>query len=315
MSLQAKDKVFISIGGLALVLTSVWAFFQQSKISSLDTAASAPTGGSNYESNELKVELPPPQNWPKAVAQPAGENWIYNVFTPPKIYYNTQNKQFTVIPPELVIEPTVSGNQTVVPPPPPRPSLELVKVVQPVFRLQLVGYIGDEGNYRGTFSNELTGKTFFGTSGRKIPDLNLEIVTFEAKRQKVVIQGGSTLVEVIAYAIVKDTVTGKEYRLEHDKRLADGPLVATVKLVDGSDKEVRTGDSVQSGESIYKVGAITLLPPSVVVTKSAAGEQAVDETLTVPPPAPPAPITPVEGGEIIPGLSSEDAPPPASLRF
>lgn len=315
MSLQAKDKIFISIGGLALVLTSVLAFLQQSKISALDTAAVAPTGGTNYETKELKVELPPPQNWPKAVAQPAGENWIYNVFTPPKIYYNTQNKQFTVIPPELVKEPTITGNETVVTPPPPRPSLELVKVVQPVFRLQLVGYIGDEGNYRGTFSNELTGKTFFGTSGRKIPDLNLEIVTFEAKRQKVAVQGGSTLVEVIAFAIVKDTVTGKEYRLEHDKRLPDGPLVATLKLVDGSDKEVRTGDSVTSGESTYKVGAITLAPPSVVVIKSSTGEPTAEETLTVPPPAPPAPVAPAAGFDSIPAASSEPVPSSALPRF
>lgn len=315
MSLQAKDKIFISIGALALVLTSVLAFLQQSKISALDTAAVAPTGGTNYESKELKVELPPPQNWPKAVAQPAGENWIYNVFTPPKIYYNTQNKQFTVIPPELVKEPLVTANQTVEIPPTPRPALELVKVVQPVFRLQLVGYIGDEGNYRGTFSNELTGKTFFGTSGRKIPELNLEIVKFEAKRQKVAVQGGSTLVEVIAYAVVKDTVTGKEYRLEHDKRLSDGPLVATLKLVDGSDKEVRTGDTVQSGESTYKVGAITLAPPSVVVSKVSSGDQAPDETLTVPPPAPPAAVTPAGAGEHVPAGSSEPVPPSASPRF
>jgi hypothetical protein len=312
MSLQAKDKIFVSIGGLALVLTSVWAFLQQSKISSLDSAASAPAGGSSYESTQLKVELPPSQNWAEAKPQPAGENWIYNVFTPPKIYYNTQNKQFTVIPPALIKDPEPTETP-VIPPPPARPPLELVKVSQPLFRLQLVGYIGDEGNYRGTFSNELSGKTFFGTTGRKIPDLNLEIVKFEAKRQKVAVQGGSTLVEVIAFAVVKDTITGKEYRLELEKRLPDGPLVALVKLSDGSEKEVRSGDTLQSGETTYKVGTVTQQPPSIVVTKSTGTEQPIEETLTVPPPPPPVP--PAGTSEQGENAALEPSPSAALPRF
>ena len=298
MSLQAKDKLFLTIGGLALVLTSVWAFLEQSKISARGTPLNAPTGGSAYEPKEVKVSMPPSQSWAKAGAQPAGDNWIYNVFTPPKIYYNTYSKQFTVIPPELYVAPVEVG--PLAPPPPPRPAIELVSVTQPLFRLQLVGYIGNEGNYRGTFNNETTGKTFFGTSGRKIPELNLEIVTFEAKRRKVVVAGGSTIVDFVAYAVVRDAVTGREYMLHHDKRLPEGPLVATVKLTDGSIKDVKTGDRLESEGSTFVIGDLTLYPPSVVVSKSGgAGALPMTETLTVPPPVAPAPVTPELRGEMM----------------
>jgi len=294
MSLKAKDKIFLALGGLALVLTTAWSFLQQSEISSLGTVVSVSTSGRAYEKKEIKVAMPPSQSWAKAGAQPAGEKWIYNVFTPPKIFYNTQTKQFTVIPPELVVVEPI-GNEPTGPvlPPVVRPDLELVKVTQPLFRLQLVGYIGSEGNYRGTFNNELTGKTFFGTTGRKVPELNLEITKFEAKRRKVVVAGGSTIIEVTANAVVKDTQTGKEYHLDHDKRLAEGKPTVTLKLADGSERTFSTGDSIACGDFNYTVGELKLEPPSAVVTKTGASlPQPRVETLTVPPPPAPAPVSP-----------------------
>ncbi len=307
MSLQAKDKLFLTVGGLALVLTSAWAFLEQSKISARSASVIAPSSGVAYEPKELKVVMPSSQSWGKASAQPAGDNWIYNVFTPPKIYYNTHSKQFTVIPPELVAPPVPVD--PLVPPPPPRPALELVGVTQPLFRLQLVGYIGTEGNYRGTFNNELTGKTFFGTSGRKVPELNLEIVTFEAKRRKVEVAGGSTIIEVTAFAEVKDTVTGKLYRLDPEKRLPEGPLSATVKLADGAEKTVKTGDTVKSAEFTYVIGELTLDPPAVVVTKTGGSEaDSVVETLKIPLPVAPAPEIPAGLEGMPPGFDGPPAP-------
>jgi hypothetical protein len=289
MSLKAKDKIFLALGGLAFVLTSTWAFLQQSKISNLGTAVSVPTSGSAYEKREIKVAMPPSQSWAKAGAQPAGEKWIYNVFTPPKIFYNTQTKQFTVIPPEQVtVDPIGTTPVGPVIPTVIRPDLELVKVTQPLFRLQLVGYIGSEGNYRGTFNNELTGKTFFGTTGRKVPELNLEIINFEAKRRKVVVAGGSTIIEVTAFAVVKDTESGKEYHLDHDKRLAEGKPTVTFKLADGSERTFSSGDTISCGEFTYIVGDLKLEPPSAVVTKTGVSlPQPKVEVLTIPPPLPP----------------------------
>lgn len=307
MTLQAKDKIFLSIGGLALVLTTVWAFLEQSKISALSSDVTAPTSGPAYEQKEISVAMPPSQTWSSAVPQPAGENWVYNVFTPPKIYYNVKSKQFTVVLPKP--EPPEDPVKQEIQPIPAGPDLTLVKVTQPLFRLQLIGYIGDEGNYRGTFSNELTGKTFFGVSGRKLPDLNLEIVTFEAKRRKVAVPGGSTIIDVVSYAIVRDTITGKEYRLEPDKRLPDGPLTATLKLADASEKNVKTGDTLTIGEFSYLIGAVTAEPPSVAVKKSGASLTVpTEETLTIPPPPAPTPVAPPAGSEFAPPPGEPAAP-------
>jgi hypothetical protein len=312
MSLKAIDKLFLSIGGLALVLTSTWAFFQQSDISSLRTTVSAPASGTPYEKKEIKVEMPASQSWIKATAQPAGERWIYNVFTPPKIFYNTQSKQFTVIPPEIEVEhhgPEVVVGPVV--PIVPKPDLELVKVDQPLFRLQLVGYIGDEGSYRGTFTVEQTGKTFFGTSGRKIPELNLEIVTFEAHRRKTEVPGGSPLIDVVAYAIVKDTKTGKEYRLDHDKRLPEGPPTATFKLADGSEKTLKSGDTIAAGDYTYFIGELKQKPDTVIVTKTGPSITVPQiETMTIP-----VPVAPVADPSNTGSTSSDGEMRPASASI
>lgn len=113
MSAKTNDTIYLAIGGLAIIGAGAWAFLQQSGISELGTPPLAPSSGAAYESKVIKVVTPETRSWAEAPSQKAGEKWIYDVFTPPKIYYNTQNKQFTVVPPErpkpgeLIVDPVV----------------------------------------------------------------------------------------------------------------------------------------------------------------------------------------------------------------
>src|SRR5690606_8501223 len=98
------------------------------------------------------------KTWPSAPEQSTGPEWVYDVFTPPEIYYDNVTKQFTVSAPFT--------------PPPQEPpfGVELIEIRPDVFPLQLVGYIGDEGDQRGTFENALTGETIIGRTGKKMPE-------------------------------------------------------------------------------------------------------------------------------------------------
>jgi hypothetical protein len=299
MSAKTNDTLFLAIGGFALIGAGAWAFLQQSHIDELGAPPVAPQSGSAYESSPIQISKPETQRWSDAVSQKAGEKWIYDVFTPPKIYYNTQTKQFTVVPPEppKPMDPTVPVVDPLAPPP---FGLELVKVEQPLFRLQLEGYIGEGAKARGNFLNVQTGAVLFGTTGKKIPDLNLEVVKFSAERRVVQQPGGTTLVFTEASATVRDTVTGVETVLNANTRVPEGPLTVTFKQLDGTLRTAKTGDVISFGEATYTVGDLVVEPPSAVVTKADPSLPAPEkQTLVIPPP--PAPVVdpnaaPVESG-------------------
>lgn len=304
MSAKTNDTIYLAIGGFALIGAGAWAFLQQSGISELGAPPVAPQSGAAYESSPLQISRPETQRWADAIAQKAGEKWIYDVFTPPKIYYNTQTKQFTVVPPEppKPMDPSVPVVDPLAPPP---FGLELVKVEQPLFRLQLVGYIGEGAQARGNFLNVQTGAVVFGTTGKKIPDLNLEVVKFAAERRVVRQPGGTTLVFTEASATVRDTVTGVETVLDAKTRVPEGPLTVTFKQIDGTLRTAKTGDIIVFGDSTFTVGELIVEPPSAAVTKTDPSLPAPEkQTLVIPPPPPPAPAVDPNAPPAEPGAGS-----------
>ncbi len=301
MPAKTNDTLFLAIGGLAVVGAGIWAVIQQGDINAFRAPPVAPSSGLAYEPSVIAVSSPESRRWAEAPSQSAGERWIYDVFTPPRIFYNTQTRQFTVVPPE---RPQPPGEEPLPPPPPPF-GLELVTVEQPLFRLQLVGYVGEGEQARGNFLNVETGAVVFGTTGRKFADLNLEIVRFSAERRVVQQPGGTTLVFVEATALVRDTQTGAEVKLDTQTRVPDGTPVVVLRDTEGTERRARSGEVITIGEATYRVGELTLDPPSAVVTKEdPALPEPVTKTLVIPPP-PPAPTAEAPenpGGSFPPGF-------------
>jgi len=87
--------------------------------------------------------------WTPPPPQTRGRDWVYDTFTPPEIFYHARARQFTVKPPMGIVEEEAPVEAF---------GLELVDVRPEAFRLQLVGYYGETGNWRGTFQNLLTGE-------------------------------------------------------------------------------------------------------------------------------------------------------------
>lgn len=288
MSAKTNDTLFLAVGGLAVVGAGIWAIVQQSRIDDFRAPPAVPAGGAAYEPGAIAISSPESRRWAPPPSQAAGPLWIYDVFTPPKIYYNTQTRQFTVVPPE----PPDDSKGPVVVRPPAEFGLELAKVEQPLFRLQLVGYVGEGEQARGNFLNVETGAVVFGTTGRKFADLNLEIVRFAAERRVVQQPGGTTLVFVEATAVVRDTTTGEETKLDTQSRVPGGAPVVTFKDAAGVEHTARSGETLTLGDFTYKVGDLTLDPPSAVVTKEgdALPEPETKTLLVPPPPPPPAPV-------------------------
>ncbi len=214
------------------------------------------------------------ETWPAPPAQRRGREWVYDVFTPPEIFYDERTKQFSITPP--VLEPP----KTEVAPAPF--GFELVGVKRALFRLQLVGYVGGEGSYRGLFENALTTETFLATGARSLPALNLTIEEFEVRRQPVSLPESTTIARPVATAIVRDERTGEKITLTSAERFyADAP-VATVTLGGGAPREVHEGDRIDGEGAVFRVDKIQLAPAAVDVTKVTSDQLSEQRTLTVP---------------------------------
>ncbi len=289
MSTPVSDKIFLGAGGLLFAGACAWAFMQQGQLAKLDGSVNAPSSGPAYASEPLPAaNISEALPWPAATSMARGEKWVYDVFTPPVIFYNTETKQFTVTPPS---RPT--------PPPPPKPEepfgVSLVKVVQYPFPIQLVGYIGTGADARGNFLNELTGETVIGAAGKKIPSLNMEIVQFSAEVVRETVDG-QPVVYTVAKARVRDLKSGKETDLSSTKRLIEADPSVVVQ-VDGESapRELEAGATFTVGDHTYVIDSIQTEPPAVTITKSGGTlAEPKTQTLTSQPAPAAAPAAPAE---------------------
>src|SRR5476651_1308117 len=161
----------------------------------------------------VKIEL-----WNAPPAQSRGRDWVYDTFTPPEIFYNARSQHFTVKPPTSVADEI-----------PEQPfGLELVSVRPEPFRLQLIGYVGTEGDWRGTFQNLVTGEVFLAAAGRRVPNLALSIKALDVRAADVTLPQSMTTRQRVATAVVHDERTHRDVTLTHRERQFTGGLSAFV---------------------------------------------------------------------------------------
>jgi hypothetical protein len=199
--------------------------------------------------------------WSNPAAQSRGRDWIYDAFTPPEIFYNTRSKQFSVKPPSSLAE----GE------PEEAFGVELVSVRPEVFRLQLIGYAGNDGAWRGTFENFLSGEVFLANAGQRVPKLGLVVQSLDVRLQKIPVGDGGSSVQRVAVAVVRDERTGAETTLNHRERCFTGTVSAfVIAQGDRTPREVRAGDTFKLGEATYRIERVQANPPAVEITKESA---------------------------------------------
>ena len=294
MAAKSLDKILCGAALLVLLASLAWTLNQAGKNNAPGVGSRASGDSALYVPANLSEFKVSTQLWAPPVAQSGGALWVYDVFTPPEIYYDLDNKRFTVTPP--------SGPEVPLALPVPPFGVELVQVKQDAFRLQLVGYTGKEGNYKGTFENAVSGKTILGQKGKKIDELDLTIVNFEVKQVRTNQASGNTvIIETEATAQVADDKTGEIFNLTNKSRLTKGTPIAYLKL-EGSAEPVpfKVGAKFTVGDATFTVNSVSFEPNEVVVTKESPSlKQPEKKTLTnlasspvTVPSAPVAPATP-----------------------
>jgi hypothetical protein len=211
---QSYDKVCFGLALAAAGLSTAWCGWQRRDAPNLTAEAMAPVlSSAGYVAGNWRAPNPAVGEWPAPVTQPRGAGWLYEVFTPPVISYNPTDGSFAVAAPPPALETDGAKD-----------GLELPGVRRQPYRLQLVGYLGEAGNYLAAFTSPRLPETLLARPGCHFAELGL---TFRSLDVRQVIAGhneAGPVWEVAAFAVLHDEASGTEVVLDsRTRRFADPP--------------------------------------------------------------------------------------------
>ncbi|HWA11104.1 MAG TPA: hypothetical protein VG838_16805 [Opitutaceae bacterium] len=257
---RPNEKFLLGHALAALVLASSWAGWRENRLAGAagPVPGRDPVGAATYRLAEFDAVPPARFAWTEPKAQSHGPEWIYDLFTPPPIYYHPENGEFSAGLGRAT--PTAEPDDF---------GLELVGVRHEPFRLQLVGFVGGEGNYLGAFENRVTGEHFLARGGKELPELGLTVVDLAVTRRGTGGTDGMVYSERVATAVVRDLETGEEVTLSSRECSYTGPLLATLAAADlpGGRADLHRGDVLRRGDASYRIREVRLEPPAADVAR------------------------------------------------
>lgn len=212
--------------------------------------------------------------WSKPESQSRGEDWVFDVFTPPVLYYNPASREFTVTTPELSITDAKDPWKAF--------EIELVEVRQRPYRLQLVGYAGEDGNYRAYFEFLNTNELLIAREGKLLVEAGVKVLSFDVKQMEVEQEGSMPVFEKVGVARLLDYETNEEVFLTNLETKIFSDLEARVRSIENGDiYVVREGSQVEVNDgSSYVIGSLSHNPPEAMVTKiSVDGDKRLSKLL------------------------------------
>ncbi len=288
MASKYQDKILLGLSLLLVAGGVVGAriYHQKKVLPVLDKEAAEVQTDKPYKRVvEKKVELPPAAPWNQPEHQRSGQEWIYEVFTSPYIFFDKEKNEMGAVPPVQMKRAPEFG-------------LELLAVQPGPFRLQLVGYKGDDGIFQNLPGHE----TVIARAGHKFPDINLEVRDFQVKSIALDDTNPASLRIPVAVAIVADTKTGEMVTLTNRQKAMGGLPVALLRVSDvpGVKDRGKLLSAMVVGEeytdantgAVFHLDSVTETPPTVLATKKMAGAADTPKLLSpVPPKAPRKPAT------------------------
>jgi hypothetical protein len=255
--MKQGEKIAAYLAGMLCIIALIWALFlgEASKDSVRVDSNSEET---HYEVNSSVHGPIDSVAWGKPDSQ-GGLNWIFDVFTPPVIYYDEETGTFTVTPPFSDTSPVEDSYD-----------LELVGISSLPYRFQLVSYAGIEGNYLLTLEDLETDRDVFCTPGDILDDQGIRILGFVEQRVVAVsVRTGTTeAFDLIGEVTVEDQMSKEQYVLRLNQLTYLEDPVAQFITRAGELLYLVAGESWDSGKAIYKVTHVDLSSQSVSVEKT-----------------------------------------------
>jgi hypothetical protein len=273
--LRRSERICAAAASLLALGSAAWFGLRWVRDGAQAKPAPVALAGDYAAAAAAKPTPPTVVNWPAPQAQARGPGWVYDVFTPPEIFYDADTQRFRVAPRESPA--TVAPAQTGF-------GLEVLSVAPDLFPLQLLGYVGRPGEILGTFENTATSETLLLRTGDRVPDLGLTIESVTVERETVKLPESMAVQERQVNAVVRDDRTGRRTALNQSRTACTETAHAQV-IVDAaaaSPRLVHAGDVIDDGATHYKIEKIRLAPPGVDVTKEVSGHDGIERQTLVP---------------------------------
>lgn len=312
------DKILLAIALACLLAAGAFAFFRPTVRPVTDYVDFPTLRPQNTfvvsERTTVETEIP---LWPEPTAQSSGPDWVFDLFSPPEIFYHPATQQYTVIAD---------------PGPDPIPfGIQLADVRAGEYRMQLTGWItGRDGGFLIQVQ-DLEGNQILNVrEGREYPNLEMEVRRFRVERVPIQ-QPGETVANVdVGTLVIHDRRADREVTLVSNERKPDWTLTAYFRSAEDPDRSFRgqEGYRFEYNGNAYQV--VSIDPPTVTVERVSLTDPEDKDTRTLTPrpvirrprepepngtvPAAPRAREPAPTGFRAPPTPPPPPPPPAQPR-
>ena len=217
------DKLVLLVAMLVFLLMGTYSIRSVKTLDTLSTQSSPMLSESkiDVETRKIKAPLPDSVAWARPENQSRGEDWVFDVFTPPVLYYNPKSREFAVTRPDLSSAPDRDPWKAF--------EIELVEVRQRPYRLQLVGYAGEDGNYVAYFEFLDTKELLLAKEGKLLVEAGVKVLSFEVKQMEVEQEGSMPVFEKVGVARLMDYENDQEVYLTNLETKLFSDLEATIR--------------------------------------------------------------------------------------
>lgn len=252
---KVYDKLLLALAVLALLAGVGLYVVKSGAVPPGKPTISLETTGDAYSITPVPASTDVAVTWPEAPEQSTG--WVYDVFTPPKIYIDANN-QWTIIP--------IEG---VTPPPPFGVYLAEFTTEKP-YRIQIEGYVEedlkDPTKVLILLYDEELDQRIRTRVGREVTKSGFKVVDFNVER----ISDGAGNIQKVAKVTIQDLRMNEEITLKHGERL----MLEAIDIVIASkeDSSVRVtlnqeGETFETPQGQYTLEQINLEELTVTVKK------------------------------------------------
>lgn len=287
------DKLLLAIALLALLAGVGFYFSKSSAVPAVQPQVSIQTADNPYQQVPVPPSTDEGASWPAATEQSIHtkdqkKGWIYDVFTPPKIFINEKG--------EFVSE----GFEPPVPPPPF--GIYLAEIAREPYRIQIEGYIeegpGDASKSLVLLYDEERSRSLRSRVGEIVADSEFKLLNFGIER----IVDPERGIFKEATATILDQRSGEEVTLKHGERLFDDDVTIVIRSDEDASIEIKLSTQLSEEGQVfetplgqYTLKEINLEESSITVEKQgsdgrdaevqvlAANASVADPSIPVPP--------------------------------
>jgi hypothetical protein len=261
------DKLLLAIALLALLAGVGFYFMKSGAVPAGKPQVSTQTADNPYQQVPVPASTNVDASWPEPRPQSIHtegeiEGWVYDVFTPPKIYIDKDGKF------------VATGTK---PPPPPVPfGVYLAEIQRKPYRIQIEGYIeevpGDASKSLLLLYDEERMKSIRSRVDSVVADSEFKVLSFDIER----IVDPQEGIYKEATATILDQRTGEEVVLTHGERLFDDEVSILVRSNEDPSVEIElseVGESFETELGQYILKEINLEESAVTVEKLGSEER------------------------------------------